>query len=124
MTSRSFRISILMAAAAIGVVWSSALCAGQAQEGGGRAAAAAPAKAGEPAPPHELGGPWMLRATPENRLYYLFTFSKDGPEMTPWAQEKFKQAKASNVLPLALDCWQPSVTIITSLGRTHWPRLY
>lgn len=118
MTDRSSRITILTIAAVIGA----ALCAGQAQEGGGRAAAAAPTKVGEQAPPHQLGGPWMLRATPENRLFYLFSFSKDGPEMTPWAQEKFKEAKASNTGAYTLDTTNDPV--LTHCAPPGTPRVY
>ena len=95
---------------------------GQQQEGGGRAAGAAPTQVGEQAPPHELGGPWMLRATPENRLYYLFTFSKDGPEMTPWAQAKFKEAKASNTGAYSLDTTNDPV--LTRCAPPGTPRVY
>ena len=118
MARRLSQLAILTAAA----VLNAALCAGQAQEGGGRAAAAAPTKAGEQAPVHELGGPWMLRATPENKNFYLFSFSKDGPEMTPWAQEKFKQAKASNTGAYTLDTTNDPV--LTHCAPPGTPRVY
>ena len=88
----------------------------------GRADAPVPDKPGEPAPKRELGGPWMLRATPENRSYYLFTFSKDGPEMTPWAQERFKQAKASNTGAYGLDTTNDPV--LSRCAPPGTPRAY
>jgi hypothetical protein len=118
MARSRLKFAILTVAAVLGA----ALSWGQAQEGGGRAAAAPPTAAGEPAPPHELGGPWMLRATPENRLFYLFTFSKDGPEMTPWALEKFKQAKASNTGAYTLDTTNDPV--LTKCAPPGTPRVY
>jgi hypothetical protein len=106
----------------IAALLTAALSWGQAQEGGGRAAAEAPTKLGEPAPPRQLGGPWMLRATPENRLFYLFTFSKDGPEMTQWGLDKFKQAKASNTGAYSLDTTNDPV--LTRCAPPGTPRVY
>ena len=89
---------------------------------GQRSAAEPPAKPGEPAPAHELGGPWMLRATPENRSFYLFTYSKDGPEMTAWAQEKFKLAKPSNTGAYSLQTTNDPV--LTKCDPPGTPRVY
>jgi len=89
---------------------------------GQRAAAEPPSKPGEPAPARQLGGPWMLRATDANRAFYLFTFSKEGPEMTPWAQERFRQAKASNTGAYTLDTTNDPV--LTRCAPPGTPRVY
>src|SRR5713226_3474369 len=50
-----------------------------------------------PAPVHDLTGVWMMRNPPgSNRGFTNFTFTKDPPELTPWAEAKYKDAKASN----------------------------
>ena len=55
------------------------------------------AKAAVPAPAHDFtGGVWMQRAPEFQRSFYLFTFTKEEPELTPWAQAKYKEAKPSN----------------------------
>src|SRR6201998_3512802 len=57
----------------------------------------APAK-GEsaPAPVHDLTGVWMMRNPPgSQRGFTNYTFTKDPPELTPWGEAKFKEAKAS-----------------------------
>ncbi len=45
----------------------------------------------EPAPVRDLTGVWMAHPTEENRPFYLFTFTKDEPVLTPWALEKYKR---------------------------------
>ena len=54
------------------------------QQGAAKAAGAAP----------DLSGVWNMQTTPDTR-YLLYSFSKDDPPMTPWAQEKFKATKPS-----------------------------
>jgi len=49
-----------------------------------------------PAPTHDLTGVWMLRNPASMRAYAGATFTKEEPELTPWAQAKYKEAKASN----------------------------
>lgn len=112
------KIAVLMFAA----LTSAAFSWGQVTQVQGRPAAAPPATPGEPAPKRELGGPWMLRATEENRSYYLFTFSKEGPEMTPWALAKFKEAKASNTGAYSLDTTNDPV--LTKCYPPGTPRVY
>ncbi len=114
--------STKITALAVAALLSATLSWSQAQEGGGRAAAEMPTKPGEPAPAHQLGGPWMLRATPENRLFYLFSFSKDGPEMTPWALERFKDAKPSNTGAYSLQTTNDPV--LTKCAPPGTPRVY
>ena len=48
----------------------------------------APAKnaASAPAPAHDLTGVWMMRNPPgSHRGFTNYTFTKDPPELTPWA---------------------------------------
>ena len=49
-----------------------------------------------PAPVHDLTGVWMLRNPQAMRAYTGATFTREDPEMMPWALEKFKTAKSSN----------------------------
>ncbi len=50
-----------------------------------------------PAPVHDLTGIWMMRNPPgSNRGFTNFTFTKEEPELTPWGQAKYKEAKPSN----------------------------
>lgn len=50
-----------------------------------------------PAPVHDLTGVWMMRNPPgSQRGFTNYTFTKDPPELTPWAEAKYKEAKASN----------------------------
>jgi len=57
-----------------------------------------PAKAtSAPAPVHDLTGVWMMRNPPgSQRGFTNYTFTKDPPELTPWAAAKFAEAKPSN----------------------------
>lgn len=43
----------------------------------------------------DISGVWRQHAPPEARSYALYTFTKESAPMTPWALEKFKQAKPS-----------------------------
>jgi hypothetical protein len=52
--------------------------------------------ASPPAPAHDLTGVWMLRNPESMRSFAGATFTKEEPELTPWAQAKYKEAKASN----------------------------
>jgi len=51
----------------------------------------APPVPGPPHDPHDLAGVWNAR-----RGYGGNSFGRQGPEMTDWAQQQFKLAKASN----------------------------
>ena len=82
--------------------FSSAMCAQTGAQPAGQSAAQAPAQANmaakaESAPAHDLTGVWMMRNPPgSNRGFTNYTFTKDLPELTPWAEAKYKDAKASN----------------------------
>ncbi|HXP79532.1 MAG TPA: hypothetical protein VN976_06480 [Verrucomicrobiae bacterium] len=58
----------------------------------------APVKAeSAPAPAHDLTGVWMMRNPPgSQRGFTNYTFTKDPPELTPWAAAKLAEAKPSN----------------------------
>src|SRR5947199_7233731 len=58
------------------------------------ASSAAPAEAA--APKRDLTGVWMIRNPAGMRGYAGATFTKDEPEMTPWAIAKYKEAKNTN----------------------------
>jgi hypothetical protein len=49
-----------------------------------------------PAPVHDLSGVWNMHSTPAQRKYINSTYTKDSPEMTPWAKAKYDAAKPSN----------------------------
>ncbi len=50
------------------------------------------AKSASPAP--NISGVWNVRGSPATR-YLSYSFSKDDPPMTPWAEERFKATKPS-----------------------------
>ena len=122
--ARKSSIALLAATAAL----SATLSWGQAQQQAPgpdnrtRIPQSVPKGDGPQAPPHDLGGPWTLKATPENRTFYNFTFSKDGPEMTPWALERFKQAKASNTGAYSLETTNDPV--LRNCSPPGTPRVY
>ena len=49
-----------------------------------------------PAPVQDMTGVWMMHSPPSMRRFTNYTFTKDEPELTPWGQEKYKEAKPSN----------------------------
>jgi hypothetical protein len=53
-------------------------------------------KAEAPAPYHDLSGVWNMHSTPAQRKYIGSTYTKEGPDMTPWAKAKYEAAKPSN----------------------------
>ena len=60
-----------------------------------------------PAPVHDLTGIWMMHNPPgSNRGFTNYTFTDpktDPPSLTPWGEEKFKEAKDSNGGAYTLD---------------------
>ncbi len=80
------------------------------------------AKPSAPAPKRDLTGVWMLRNPPEMRSYAGATFTKDEPELTPWALEKYKQAKNSNNGKFTLETTNDPV--ITRCFPPGTPRVY
>src|ERR1019366_4812743 len=84
----------------------------------------APAK-GEsaPAPVHDLTGVWMMRNPPgSQRGFTNYTFTKDPPELTPWAAAKYKEAKASNGGEFTLKTTNDPV--LTKCDPPGVPRVY
>ena len=83
--------------------------------------AAAKAPSG-PAPTHDVTGVWMMRNPEPIRQYSNSTFSKGDPEMTEWAKEKFKTAKASNQGAYTLETTNDPV--LTKCDPPGTPRVY
>jgi hypothetical protein len=75
-----------------------------------------------PAPVHDLNGVWMLRNPDSMRSFAGATFTKEEPELTPWAQTKYKEAKASNggVYTLATT----NDPVLTKCDPPGLPRVY
>src|SRR5258708_39750322 len=82
----------------------------------------APAAPSAPAPKRDLTGVWMARNPPEIRGFALATFTKEEPEMTPWALAKYKEAKSSNGGQYTLDTTNDPV--ITKCDPPGVPRVY
>jgi hypothetical protein len=104
--------------------FSSAVCAQTtaqpADQRNGNAAAKVEAA---PAPVHDLTGVWMMRNPPgSQRGFTNFTFTKDPPELTPWAEAKFKEAKASNGGEFTLKTTNDPV--LTKCDPPGVPRVY
>ncbi|PYU25860.1 MAG: hypothetical protein DMG32_11355 [Acidobacteria bacterium] len=74
-----------------------------------------------PAPARDLQGVWMRR-TPKGAFGSGATYTKDLPEMTPWGQEKFKEAKDSNGGAYTLD--QTKNPVLTRCYPPGVPRVY
>src|SRR2546430_9068285 len=73
-----------------------------------------------PAPAHDLSGVWMMRNPPAIRAFSGATFTKEEPEMTPWAMAKYKEAKSSNGGQYTLDTTNDPV--ITKCDPPGTPR--
>jgi hypothetical protein len=74
-----------------------------------------------PAPSHDLTGVWMLRNPAPMRSFAGATFTKEEPEMTPWAQAKYKEAKPSNGGKYTLDTTNDPV--LTKCDPLRFPRI-
>src|SRR6266705_3451131 len=81
----------------------------------------APAKS-DPAPARDLTGVWMVRNPAPMRSYAGATFTKEEPEMTAWAQGKYKEAKASNNGTFTLETTNDPV--LTRCDPPGVPRVY
>jgi hypothetical protein len=84
--------------------------------------AQAPAPASAPAPKRDISGIWMARNPAAMRAYAGATFTKEEPELTPWAQAKYKEAKNSNNGIYTLDTTNDPV--ITHCDPPGVPRVY
>src|ERR1700689_2367908 len=85
---------------------------------------APPAKAeSAPAPKHDVTGVWMMRNPPgSQRGFTNYTFTKDPPELTPWATAKFAEAKPSNGGEFTLKTTNDPV--LTKCDPPGVPRVY
>ena len=81
-----------------------------------------PSAPSAPAPKRDLSGVWMLRNPPAIRAYSGATFTKEEPELTPWAQAIYKEAKNSNAGVFTLDTTNDPV--LTSCAPPGTPRVY
>lgn len=75
-----------------------------------------------PAPVRDLTGVWMIRNPQAMRAFSGATFTKEEPEMTPWALSKYKEAKSSNGGKYTLDTTNDPV--ITKCDPPGVPRVY
>src|SRR6266853_3625918 len=83
----------------------------------------APKAASAPAPVRDVTGVWMMRNPPgSQRGFTNYTFTKDPPELTPWAEAKFKEAKASNGGEFTLKTTNDPV--LTKCDPPGVPRVY
>ena len=88
--------------------------------------AAPPASAASTATTPDLSGVWNMRGGPDKR-YFSYTFSKDEPSMTPWAEERFKLTKPSFGPRAVEDSNDPvNPTTVSAVGcfPPGMPRLY
>ncbi len=86
------------------------------------AQAAAPAAPSGPAPKRDISGVWMIRNPAPIRAFAGATFTKEEPEMTPWAAAKYKEAKSSNGGQYTLDTTNDPV--VTKCDPPGVPRVY
>jgi hypothetical protein len=75
-----------------------------------------------PAPVRDLTGVWMLRNPDSMRSFAGATFTKEEPEITPWAQAKYKEAKPSNNGAYTLQTTNDPV--LTKCDPPGLPRVY
>ena len=75
-----------------------------------------------PAPKRDMTGVWMIRNPQAMRSFSGATFSKEGPEMTPWAMSKYKEARSSNNGTYRLDTTNDPV--LTRCAPPGTPRVY
>ena len=83
---------------------------------------APPPAPSKPALKHDLTGVWMARNPPATRAFAGATFTKEEPEMTPWALAKYKEAKSSNGGKYTLDTTNDPV--VTKCDPPGVPRVY
>ena len=78
--------------------------------------------ASKPAPVRELTGVWMIRNPVAMRAFTGATFTKEPPQLTPWAEAKYKLAKSSNSGEFTLETTNDPV--LTSCAPPGVPRVY
>ena len=80
----------------LGMAVSIALSPSVSAQGGKKADSAKAAEPAGPAPEHDLSGVWNMHSTPEQRKYTGNTYTKEPPDMTEWANQKYMSEKPSN----------------------------
>jgi len=107
--------TLTLATAVTWLVWATSISA--------QAPASSAASAAAAAPKRDLTGVWMIRNPAGMRGYAGATFTKEEPEMTPWAIAKYKEAKNTNGGQYDLETTNdPVVTKCYPPGDT--PRLF
>ncbi|HUA20432.1 MAG TPA: hypothetical protein VMB25_16910 [Bryobacteraceae bacterium] len=84
------------------------------------------AQEAKPGSAPDLSGVWNVKGSPATR-YFSYTFSKDEPSMTPWAEERFKKNKPSFGPRAVEDSNDPvNPTTVSALGcfPPGMPRMY
>ena len=74
------------------------------------------------APKRDLTGVWMIRNPASMRADAGATFTQEEPELTPWAQAKYKEARNSNNGQYTLETTNDPV--LTSCAPPGTPRVY
>jgi len=84
------------------------------------------AQEAKPGSAPDISGVWNVKGSPATR-YFSYTFSKDEPSMTPWAEERFKKNKPSFGPRAVEDSNDPvNPTTVSALGcfPPGMPRMY
>jgi hypothetical protein len=110
----TFALALLMAFSLLKFVQQADAAQQPAQEDAGKPRA--------PAPKRDLTGVWMLRNPPSMRSFMGASFTKEEPELTPWALDKYKEAKNSNNGKYTLESTNDPV--ITRCYPPGTPRVY
>jgi len=106
--------TLTLATAVTWLVWATSISA--------QAPASSAASAAAAAPKRDLTGVWMIRNPAGMRGYAGATFTKEEPEMTPWAIAKYKEAKNTNGGQYDLETTNDPV--VTKCYPPGTPRVY
>src|SRR6058998_1340214 len=106
--------TLILAFAVTWLVWATPISA--------QAPASSAASAAAPAPKRDLTGVWMIRNPAGMRGYAGATFTREEPEMTPWAIAKYNEAKNTNGGQYDLETTNDPV--VTKCYPPGTPRVY
>ena len=106
--------TLTLATAVTWLVWATSISA--------QAPASSAASAAAAAPKRDLTGVWMIRNPAGMRGYAGATFTKEEPEMTPWAIAKYNEAKNTNGGQYDLETTNDPV--VTKCYPPGTPRVY
>jgi hypothetical protein len=125
--ARSFtKSSVILTALVSALVFAGALGGQSATQNPAQAKGGAATPSSGPAPVHDLTGVWMMHNPPgSNRAYTNYTFTDpktDPPSLTPWGEEKLKEAKDSNGGAYTLD--QTNDPVLVKCYPPGVPRVY